>query len=145
MREELVGDAHMRARFVDLAQRDQAQAIFGMLDIDDRAIVFAHDLGHRQVASRGRGAELLAVRAGRILILEKPMQIRRVRRIDADFECLQPVAAPVALEREGVTIRRDERIDLRECRRLAFAEIGPEYAGFLDHGIGALPDALAQL
>ncbi len=67
-----------------------------------------------------------------------------MRRIDADFQRLQPVAVEMALEREGVAVGRDEAVDLRKCRRLAFAEIGPEDAALLDHGIGALLDALAQ-
>ena len=61
MREQLIGDAHMGPLLVDLAQRDQAQAIFGVLDIDDRAVVFAQDLGHRHVAAGGSAAELLAI------------------------------------------------------------------------------------
>src|SRR5512142_1551301 len=73
------------------------------------------------------------------------MQERGVRRIDADFERLQPVAVDVALECEGVAARCDKTIDLRKGRRLAFAEIRPEDAALLHHRIGALPDALAEL
>ena len=40
---------------------------------------------------------------------------------------------------------RDEAVELGKGRRLAFAEIGPEDAALLDHGIGALPDVLAEL
>ena len=138
MREQLVGDAHMRALVVDLAQRDQAQAVFGVLDIDDRAVVFAQDLRHRHVAAGGRAAELLAVGGRGVLVLEEAMQERGVRRIDADFERLQPVAVDVALERERIGVGRDEAVDLGKRRRLAFAEIGPEDAALLDHGIGAL-------
>ena len=72
------------------------------------------------------------------------MQERGVRRIDADFECLQPVAADVALECEGVAVGRDETVDFREGRRFAFAEIGPENAALLDDRIGALLDAAAE-
>src|SRR6185503_13946676 len=106
---------------------------------------FAQDFRHRHVASGGSAAELLAVSGGSILVLEEAMQERGVRRIDADFERLQPVAIDVALERKSMAVRRDEAVDLWECRRLAFAEISPEDAALLDHGIGALPDALAQL
>jgi hypothetical protein len=63
MREQLVGDAHMRPLVVDLAQRDQPQAVFGMLDIDDRPVIFAQDPGHRQVSAGGCAAELAAVTA----------------------------------------------------------------------------------
>ena len=102
MREELVGDAHMGPLLVDLAQRDQPQAVFGVLDIDDRVVVFAQDLGHRQVGAGGRAAELLAVGCRRVLVLEEAVQEGGVRRIDADFQRLQPVAIDVALEREGM-------------------------------------------
>ena len=73
------------------------------------------------------------------------MQEGSVRRIDADFQRLQPVAVHVALERKRVAVRRDEAVDLRKRRRLALAEIGQDDAALLDHGIGALLDALAQL
>src|SRR2546430_17452124 len=49
------------------------------------------------------------------------------------------------LECKGVTVGRDEGIDLGKGRRLAFAEIGPEDAGLLYDGIRALLDALAKL
>ena len=51
-----------------------------------------------------------------------------MRRIDADFQRLQPVAVDLALEREGVAVGRDEAVDLRKRRRLAFAQIGPQDA-----------------
>jgi hypothetical protein len=44
-----------------------------------------------------------------------------------------------------MAVGRDESSRSRKRRRLAFAEIGPEDAALLDHGIGALLDALAQL
>src|SRR6266851_1520111 len=72
------------------------------------------------------------------------MQERGMRRIDADLERLQPVAADQAFEREGVTIRRYKTVDFRKRRRLAFAEISPENAAPLNHRIGALGDVLAQ-
>src|SRR5215475_7550452 len=68
-----------------------------------------------------------------------------MRRVDTDLQRLQPVAAPMPLECKGVTVGRDEGIDLRKSGRGAFAEIGPEDAGLLDDGVGALPDALAEL
>ena len=145
MREELIGDAHMRSLLVDLAQRDQPQPVFGVLDIDDRLIVLAQNLRHRHVAAGGGAAELLAVGRGSILVLEEAMQERGVRRIDADFQRLQPVAIDVALERKGMAVGRDEAVDLRKRRRFAFAQISPEDAALLDHRIGALLDALAQL
>src|SRR5258708_15548444 len=65
-------------------------------------------------------------------------------RIDADFERLQPVAVPVALEGERVLAGCDECIEVRKRRCLAFAEIGEEDAALLLHGIGAQPYVLAQ-
>src|SRR5215813_6896463 len=49
------------------------------------------------------------------------------------------------LECKGVAVGRDEGIDLGKGGRGAFAEIGPEDAGLLDDGVGALLDALAEL
>src|SRR5258708_12572265 len=72
------------------------------------------------------------------------MQERGVRRIDADLERLQPVAADQALECEGVAIRRHKTVDFRKRRRLPFAEIRPENAALLDHRIGPLGDVLPQ-
>ena len=129
---------------VDLAQRDQPQAVFGLLDIDDGAIVFAQDFRHRHFAAGRGAAELPAISARGILVLEEAMQERGMRRVDADLERLQPVAVDVALERKGVALGRDETVDLRKCRRLALAEISPEDSALLDHRISALPDVLAQ-
>ena len=144
MREQLVGDAHVGALLVDLAHRDQSQAIFGLFDIDDGTVEIAQNLRHRHVAPGGGAAELLAVGLGGILVLEEAMQIRGVRGIDADFERLQPVAVDVALEGKGVAVGRDKAIDLGKGGRGALAEIGPENPALLEHGIGALLDALAQ-
>jgi hypothetical protein len=67
-----------------------------------------------------------------------------VRRIDADLEGLQPVAVPVAFERERVLRRRDEAVEVRECRRLARAEIREEDAAFLYQRIRARTDVLVH-
>src|SRR6266566_7591021 len=134
----------MGSLLVELAERDQPQAVFGVLDIDDGAVVFAQNLRHRHVAAGGRAAKLLAIGGRRILVLEEAMQERGMRWVDADLERLQPVAAHVALECEGVAIRRDKTVDLRKGRRLAFAEIGPEDSALLNHGVSALRDVLAQ-
>src|ERR1700761_9444351 len=50
----------------------------------------------------------------------------------------------MALERKDVAVRRHEAIEFRKCRRLAFAEIGPEDAALFHDGVGTLLDALAQ-
>ena len=49
VREQLVGDADMGSLVVELAQRNQPQAVFGVLDIDNRVVVFAQDFRHRHV------------------------------------------------------------------------------------------------
>ena len=89
--------------------------------------------------------EHLAVALVRILILEEAVQERGVHRIDADFERLQPVAIDHALEGEGVGRRRDEAVEIRKCRRLAGAEIGPQDAALLDHRIGFLLEVGAEI
>ena len=67
-----------------------------------------------------------------------------MRRVDADFERLQPVAVPIALEGERVGVGRDEAIEVRECRRLARAEIGEQHAAALEHRVGDGLDVLAH-
>ncbi len=99
----------------DLAQRDQAKAVIGRLDLDARPRKLAHDLGHRHVGVFGGVAEHAAVAFVRILILEEAVQERGVHRIDADLERLQPVAIDHALEGEGVRRRRDEAVELRKA------------------------------
>src|SRR5690606_20274931 len=39
----------------------------------------------------------------------------------------------------------DKAVDLRECRRLTLAQIGPEDAALLHYRIGALLDVLAEV
>ena len=55
-----------------------------------------------------RGAELTTVGfvVGHRTVTQVAVQERRMRRIDADLERLQPVAMPQALEREAVAPRR---------------------------------------
>src|SRR5690606_22612895 len=73
------------------------------------------------------------------------MQERCMRGINADLQRLQPVTLHLALEREGIGIGRDEAVDLRKCRRLAFAEIGPKDTALFHHWISALLDILAEV
>ena len=68
-----------------------------------------------------------------------------MHRVDADFERLQPVAVDHALEGEGVGGRRDEAVEIRKCRRLARAEIGPQDAALLDQRIGFLLEVGAEI
>ena len=76
--------------------------------------------------------------------MEEAVQERRVHRIDADLERLQPVALDHALECEGVSLGRDETVEVRELRRLARTHVGEQDAAPLDHRIGLLPDIGAE-
>src|SRR5262249_38574054 len=96
------------------------------------------------VAGGGRAAELAAIGVRRVLVLEEAVQVGGVRGVDADFERLQPVAGPVALECEDVAVGRHKAIELGKGRWLTFAKIGPEDAALLDHGISALLDPKAK-
>src|SRR5215467_8415129 len=106
--------------------------------------MLAHDPRHRHVGVDRLVAEQLAVTGLRLLVVEKAVQERGVRRIDADLERLQPVAVDHALEREGVACRRDETIEMRERRRLARPEISEQDAALLHHRIGGLADVGTQ-
>ena len=105
----------------------------------------AHDLGHRHVGVDRGVAEQLAVAFLRILVVEEAMQERGVRRIDAHFERLQPVAVDGALEREGVAVGRDEAVEVRKLRRLARPHVGEQDAAPLHHRVGLLPDVGAEV
>ncbi|MNS70331.1 hypothetical protein D3C72_1036730 [compost metagenome] len=68
-----------------------------------------------------------------------------MRGVDAHLERLQPVAFEQALEREGVGVGRDEAVEVGEGRGLALADVREDDAGLLDHRVGRLLDAAAQL
>ena len=72
------------------------------------------------------------------------MQVRGVRRIDADLQRLQPVALDQALEGEGVRAGRQEAVEVGEGGRFAFAEIGEDDAVLHDDRIAALAHPLAE-
>ncbi len=72
------------------------------------------------------------------------VQVRSVRRIDADFERLQPIAVDQPLEGEGMSAGRQEAIELGEGGRFAFTEIGEDDAVLDHHRIGTLAYALAE-
>jgi hypothetical protein len=86
--EDQIGHPDMGLVVADLAQRDQAEAVVGRLDLDARPRKLAHDFCHRHVRVLRRVPEHLAVAFVRVLILEETMQERGVHRIDADFERL---------------------------------------------------------
>src|SRR5262249_49373707 len=77
--------------------------------------------------------------------MKETMQERRVDRIDADLERLQPVALDHALECEGVAGRRDEAVEMRERRRLAGPEIGEQDAVLFHDRIRLLRDVGAEI
>src|SRR5512141_2337498 len=77
--------------------------------------------------------------------MEETMQERGVHRIDADLERLQPITVDHALEGEGVTLRRNEAVKVRECWRLARSEIGEQNAASRQDGIRFLPDIGAEI
>jgi hypothetical protein len=115
-----------------------------MLDVDVGPRVLAHHPGDRHAGIGGSGAELPAVARRRIFVREEPVQVRRVRRVDADLGRLQPVAVPVALERERVRLGGHEAVEARERRRLAFAEVREEDPAPLHHRMRARPHLRAE-
>ena len=127
-----------------LPQRDDAHAVVGGLDLDLRARMLAHDARHRHVGIDRVVAEQLAVTLRHVLVLEEAVQERGVRRIDADFERLQPVAVDHALEREGVGRGSYEAVEVRQRGRLAAAHIGEQDAALFDHRVSLLPDVGAH-
>ncbi len=106
--------------------------------------MLAQHLGDRQLRVRGFAAELLAVARRRVLVLEVAVQEGGVRRVDADFQRLQPVAVPIALEGEGVGVGRGEAVEVRESGRLARAEPREQDTAALGDRIRALADVLAH-
>ena len=58
--------------------------------------------------------------------------------VDADLQCLQPVARPQTFEREHVRRGRGEAVERGKRRRLARSKVSPDNAGALDTRIGGL-------
>src|SRR5690606_34931645 len=84
------------------------------------------------VGADGSVAELPAVGLVGVVILEEAMQERGMRGVDADFECLQPVAVDVSLEGERVVLGRDEAVEFGKRRRLARTHVGEHDAVAFD-------------
>ena len=133
---------------IGLQRRQPQQPLGDALEADLGLAELAHHPRHRpalalDLAGAG-GAKLAAVGlvACERLVLEVAVQERRVRRIDADLERLQPVAVPQALEGEAVARRRDEGVECRQRRRRRAlgAEPREEHAGALLQRIAALAD-----
>ena len=144
IREDDVGHPHMGKRVVDLAQGGDAHAVVGAVDIDLRARIVAQHLGDRQVRIRRRATEGAAIGAVGVCILLIAMEEGGMRRVHADFQRLQPVALDETLEGEGVRVRRDEAVEVREGRRRAFAQISEDDARTHLDRIGTLPDIVAE-
>src|SRR5262245_13732164 len=77
--------------------------------------------------------------------MKETMQERRVDRIDADLERLQPVAVDHTLECEGVAVRRDKAVEMRKRRRLARPEISKQDAALFHDRIRLLLDVGAEI
>ena len=129
---------------VQSAQGEQPQAVVGSLDVDLRARELTQQTRHRNVGIGRRRAELLAVGSAGVLVLVEAMQVGGVRRIDADFQRLQPVALDQALEGEGVGAGGEEAVEVGEGGRFAFAQIGEHDAVLDDDRIGPLAHPLAK-
>ena len=134
----------MRVLLVEFAQREEAQAVVGRLDVEPRPRVLAQQPGHRDVGVGGGRAELLAVGRAGVLVLVEAMQVGGVRRVDADLQGLQPVALDQPLEGEGVGAGRQEAVEIGEGRCLALAEPGEDDAVLHHHRIAPLAHLLAE-
>ena len=143
--EDEVRDAHVGVLLVDLAQGEDAQSEVRALDVDPRSCVLAQHAGHRDIGVCRVGAELPAVGvAGGILVLVEAVQVRGVRRIDADLQRLQPVALDQALEREGMGRGREEQVELGKGRGLAVAQPAEHDAVLDDHRVALLANLPAK-
>ena len=143
--ENLIGDADMHVRIVEPAQGIEAYAGFGLFDVDFWAIVFPEDLGYRYVVLFGRKSELLAIGFFVGFIVKKPVQERRMGRIDTDFVQLQPVAVDEALECEREFIWCFETIKRRKGRGVAGAHIGEDDTVAFDARIRRVLDLFVKI
>ena len=75
------------------------------------------------------------------------MQIRRVCRVNADFNGLQPVGVPQAFKNKTVTAWRGKAVKGGQWRGDAvfIAEPSKQHATFFKHWVAALLDSVAQL
>ena len=156
VRKRRVRDAHMGECIGHHAQRGQAhQAFGGVFQADLGAAELAHHARHRPALAihftHAFGAELTAI----VLTLKLTVQRRvfqvavqeaGVRRVDAHFHGLQPVAVPLPLEGEAVAGRRGVGVEgwQRRRGRVLGPQIGPDDAALHAHWIAALAHALAQ-
>ena len=120
---------------IEMAQGDDAHAIFGFLDGDFRARIVAQQLGHRNVGIGGLVAELLAIAVGGVFVFEESVQERGVGRVDADLHRLQPIAFPQTLEGEDMGVGGAETVEVGKLRRLTRPHVGEDDAVLFDHGV----------
>ena len=92
LRKHGIGDAHMRHRIVDLPQRRQSQAIRRLFKRDIGLVELTHDFGHGQALpiqlAQAGAAKLAAIAFLQPLVMEKPVQKRGMRRVNAHFKRL---------------------------------------------------------
>ena len=101
-----VGDAHVSEFLSQGPKRRQAHAVGHFLVRNIGLVKLPHDAGHGpffavDLACAG-ASELFAVAVLQRRIVEKAVQKRSVRRVNAHFKGLQPIAVPQALEGKGV-------------------------------------------
>jgi len=79
---------------IQMAQCGQAQTIVGLIHADIRTRIVAQHTGYGNAGIGCIIAELLAIAVRRIFVLQKPVQERRMRRINPHLKRLQPIAIP---------------------------------------------------
>ena len=151
LRKHRVGHTHMGQRVGHFAQRGQAQTVGHGLKRNLGLAKLAHHPRHGPALAahlaRAGAAKLLAVAVFQRTVVEKAVQVRSVRRVNAHFQRLQPVAVPQAFEGKAVAGRGFKAVERGEGRRRAAlgAEPSKQGAGFLHQRVTALANAAAQL
>ncbi len=135
-------------------QRGELKAPRARLEADVGAVELAHDARHGPALAVGLAqagaAELLARRVIpdglQRRIVQEAVQKRRVRRIDAHLEGLQPIAVPQALEGKHMGIGRHPTVQPRQ--RWGRAPLLPQprkqHPAALDDRVAALSLPVAQ-
>ena len=148
--EDRVGHARVGDLVVDGPQRGELQAVRHGRERDVGLVELAHHLGHGQALAielaQAGAAELAAVAFFERLVEEEAVQERRMRRVDAHLERLQPVAVPQPFEGKAVRGRRGKTVKRREGRgrHILRAKPAEQHAGLFHQRVAALFDALAQ-
>jgi hypothetical protein len=143
----------VRRSVIGPERRQAQQAVGDGVEADLGAMELAHDPRHRPALAAdvagARSAELSTVGlvVGHRSVVQIAVQERRMRRVDADLERLQPVAMPEPLEGEAVAGGSEEGVERRQSagRRPLVTEPREQHAGARLQRIAALANALAQL